>query len=44
MQVEKRIGNNFVKLLYQRSEIFDDHIPEFDEKIVVYKFNDNIYI
>jgi len=33
-----------VKLLYQQSEIFDDHLPDFDEKIVAYKINDKIYI
>jgi hypothetical protein len=42
--VKKRIENNFVQHLYQQSELFDNHIPEFDEKIVVYKINDKIYI
>jgi hypothetical protein len=44
MAVKKRIENNFVQHLYQQSELFDNHIPEFDEKLVVYKINDKIYI
>jgi len=33
-----------VELLYQQSELFDDHPSHFDEKIATYKINDNIYI
>jgi hypothetical protein len=33
-----------VEFLYQQIEIFDDHLPDFDEKLVTYEINDKIYI
>jgi hypothetical protein len=44
MQVKQRLWNDFVELLYKQSELFDDHHPDFDEKLVAYKINDKIYI
>jgi hypothetical protein len=40
----KVVMNRIVELLYQQSELFDDHPSHFDEKIATYKINDNIYI